>query len=534
MRDHSKRYRRTVALAIGLPFAFAGGAVAATADAPADPPITVAAPEVADGTAAPTTEETAASTDDAAPPPPTTAAEPGTSPDGSSPPSATDPSTTAGETSTTTADPSTTPPDTSAPDTTTPGPGTTAPSTTAPDSTTTSTVAEPVVVDIAGTVATASGAAVAEAWVQVTVGDRAPVTALTDATGAFTVAVPEGPAILRLESAGTPALPLSWAIGPVGVELAADVVASFTVPDPVVLAVTALDGTSGSDGGPFAGATVGVANRRPVVSEPFELAPGLVVTAESYPWAATTGADGTAALALFATAEPVTVFAAVPGPDGVPNIATAVVDSVLESRSLAISLGVPVPPVQYTGVVRSADGRPIPNVWVHLGGVPGVAAATSTDSTGRFALDVPAGAFTLSLISGGTPEFPYSFTVGDVELDLATDTDHELVVPDPVSIRVAVTSSTGRPWADAYAGLDDYHAPRSIPFELLPGVSATATSYPWSASSAPDGVARLQLLPSEGPLRLYAARVSEAGVPSVGVIEGVDGRDDRRVEITLD
>ena len=57
-------------------------------------------------------------------------------------------------------------------------------------------------------------------------GGRALAGTVAVAFGAFTVAVPEGPAILRLESAGTPALPLSWAIGPVEVELAADVVAS--------------------------------------------------------------------------------------------------------------------------------------------------------------------------------------------------------------------------------------------------------------------------------------------------------------------
>ncbi len=533
-----------MALTVGITFAFAGGAVAATGTEPADPPetsteaVSLGTPSLA------VSDETPPDTglDDTGPD--------DTGPDGSAsidsstapappPPPTNPPTSSSATTSTTAAEPSTTDSSTSVPD----GSSTTAPdgsTTTTPEPSTT--VAEPVFVTYRGSVGTTSGIPVAGAWVQVIGVDRTPVTAFTDATGAFTVEAPLGPAALRIESMGTTQLPFALSVGPIAITVEPGTTeeatpatggAVFTIPDPVRLDATVLDGAQ-AGAPPLVGATVGLANRVPPVSAPFELTPGLVVTAESYPWTAQTGADGTASLALLPGPDPVSVFAVVPGPNGVPNLVSVALPDVLTNRSIVLTIGVPVPPIQYTGTVRTADGRPIPNVWVHLSGVVGFSTAASTDAVGRFAFDLPAGPFTMSLISAGTPRFPYSFTVDGVELDLASDTDHELVVPDPVTISVAVGSSAGRPWADAYAGLDDFEAPRSIAFEVLPGVTVSAASYPWAAAADPDGVARLRLLPSAGPLRVYAARVSDAGVPSSAAIGGIDGSDDRDVEIILD
>ena len=151
--------------------------------------------------------------------------------------------------------------------------------------------------------------------------------------------------------------------------------------------------------------------------------------------------------------------------------------------------GVPAPTVTFSGRLRDRNGNGLLGVGLSLIGASGSVgyASSGTDATGRFAITVPPGLWSLSAyaydatgtsLPATVPRPAFSFSLSS-PLDLTADRTQDLTLPTfDLAVTVRDGSGVALPGTAVRSG---YAASQS--FELFPGGAATGT---WQAQGTTD------------------------------------------------
>jgi hypothetical protein len=183
--------------------------------------------------------------------------------------------------------------------------------------------------------------------------------------------------------------------------------------------------------------------------------------------------------------------------------------------------------VTVSGVLRMADGRPVPGAPLYLSGLNG-SSSTLTSSDGSFSLQAPPGEDALQVISRGSPwtppaelHLPREFT-WSTRINVQQNTELSPTLPQPVMISATIQDTRGEPieGATTNASGDGEEGPNSWQSEATP------------ASSDGEGHATLYILPS--PKATVDTSIESAGgVKRHSSNENVNATTNTQLTLTL-
>ena len=305
----------------------------------------------------------------------------------------------------------------------------------------------------------------------------------TSSDGSFTVQAPAGEDSLLFEDSGNlPGLPREFS-GRVNVTAEQNTQVDIVLPPTVAITATVKD----TRGNPVEGATI-FPNPKEFRTAAYAPFPGASTTVEFAPTIATTDAAGEATIYSFAIAE-----LGLEAQIGSGGLTRRDHQSVAATSDTSVSFTLPEPPepviVTVSGVLRTAEGQPVPNAFIQLEGLGG-SGVGETSSDGSFTVQAPAGEDSLLFEdSGNLPGLPREFS-GRVNVTAEQNTALDIVLPPTVAITATVKDTRGNPveGATIFPNPKEFRTAAYAPF---PGASTTVEFAPTIATTDAAGEATI-------------------------------------------
>ena len=313
--------------------------------------------------------------------------------------------------------------------------------------------------------------------------------------------------------------------GEVSIDAEQNIEQDIALPQVVALTGTVKD----ARGNPVEGATVTADGESETGAyEPF---PGTSSTVRFVATGATTDAAGEATFYSFATPDLEEVIAVIRS-GGIERVDE--VGQVDATSDTSVSFTLPEL-VTVSGVLRTADGQPVPNVQLFLYG-PGGTGETKTSSDGSFSLQAAAGKDRLAFYAGaqfGSPpaslHLPREFH-GEVSIDAEQNIEQDIALPQVVAVTGTVKDARGNPVEGATVTADGESETGA--YEPFPGTSSTVRFVATGATTDAAGEATFYSFATPD-LEEVIAVIRSGGIERVDEVGQVDATSDTSVSFTL-